>query len=574
MQKVKFKFKNKRIKRIVITGISLFVVVGVVTGILVAAASNTKTSTTTFRSTQASTSSISNYLSESGTALDSAEYALTAANAGTVDSVSVSQGDTVTKGQVIAHISDTTSTEALISKQNALTTAESDLATSKESLNDLYATAISAGRIKSVKVEAGDDASAISNAYGYLMYLSISGETQVNISSPQTSDTSGDTVSVVVGTTTYSGTVSSSGGSGNSGVTITVNSDVPAIGATATVTTEGGKAVGTGTIALTSDAIKISASGSGGSGSTSTSSTTISAVYVTEGQAVSKGAKLFKYDDSSVQKEILQKEQYVTQAQNDVNNAQAAVDKDTLTSPVDGVVASLSVKTGDNVQNSGSITTMMDPNQMETTLSVDEDDISSIEVGQTANITLTAISNKTYTGKVTKVDSLGTTSNNVTTYSVIVVIDNPSGIKVGMTTNADITTASKDNVVVVSSSAVLEKQGTTGYVLKSSKLSGITKLTNISTMELVQKYGTKVTLGLSNTNEVEITSGLTDGDTVEIPVTINLAAAKSLNNTNSSNSSTMGGMPGDMGAGSMPSGGPMGGGTTTQKSGGTGNTVG
>ena len=579
----KIHFKNKKVKRIVLAGIAVLVIAGGSLGVVLAATSKSTTSTTTFKATQATTGSISNYISASGTAQDSSEFSLTAANSGTVDSVSVSQGDTVTKGQVIAHISDTTSTANLLSKQKALTSAQSDLSSAKESLNNLYATAIASGRIKSVKVEAGDDASAISNAYGYLMMLSISGQTQMSISNPQVSVASGDSVTVTVGSSAYSGTVSSASGSGNTGggngstgsstgrVTILVNSDVTAERATAT-DTKNGSTVGTGTIALTSDAIKISASGSSG-GSSGNSSSKISAVYVTEGQSVSKETKLLKYDDTSVQKSITQAQQAVDQAQSDANNAQAAVDKDTIVSPIDGVVAELDVKSGDNVQNGGSIATVLDPNQMQTTLSVDETDISSVKVGQTVNITLDAISGKTFTGTVTKVSTLGTTSNNVTTYSVVVAISSPTGINVGMTTNAKIITESKENAVVVPASAVLEISGTTGYVIKSSSVAGITKLANMTTAELVQRYGTKVTIGLSNSDKVEITSGVSNGETVEIPVTVNLSAAKSLTKSNSSSSNTMGGNMGGGPGGNM-GGAPTGGNTTQQRTGGTGNTVG
>lgn len=574
----KIHLKNKKVRRIVMAAVAVVVIAGGSLGIVLAATSKSTTSTTTFKATQASTGTISNYISASGTAQNSSEFSLTAANAGTVDSVSVSQGDTVTKGQVLAHINDTTSTANLLTKQKALTSAQSDLSSAKESLNNLYTTAIAAGRIKSVKVEAGDDASAIGSAYGYLMMLSISGETQVSISNPQVTVASGDAVNVTVGSSTYSGTVSSASASGNTGgssggVTILVSSDVPAVGATATVT-KNGSTVGTGTIALTSDAIKISASGSSG-GSSGNSSSKIAAVYVTEGQSVSKGAKLLKYDDTSVQKSITQAQQEVDQAQSDLNNAQTAVDKDTIVSPIDGVVAELDVKSGDNVQNGGSIATVLDPNQMQTTLSVDETDISSVKVGQSVNVTLDAISGKTFTGTVTKVSTLGTTSNNVTTYSVVVTIASPTGINVGMTTNAKIITESKENAVVVPASAVLEVSGTTGYVIKSSSISGITKLANMTTAELVQRYGTKVSIGLSNSDKVEITSGVSNGETMEIPVTVNLSAAKSLTKSNSSSSNAMGGMGGNMGGdmGGNMGGGPTGG-NTQQRTGGTGNTVG
>jgi HlyD family secretion protein len=573
------KFKSKRSKRIFIISLCAVCAAAVVGGVLAAALGSSTESTTTFRAAKAQTGTISNYLSESGTASTTAQYDLTASNAGTVDSVSVSQGDSVKKGQVIAHISETASSETLASKKSALATAQSDLASAQSSLSSLYVKSPFAGRVKSVKVEAGDDAATVSSAYGYLMYVT-NGYLQVSLGNVQ-GLSAGDSVTVTAGGAAYSGTVDSSG----SGTVVTVNSDVPALGTVATVY-KNGAAVGSGKLTVTSEAYKVSASGSSGGsgGSSSSSGSTVTAVYVSEGQTVSKGTWLLKYDSTSVERTIAQKQASLEQAEKEVTNAQASVDKDTITAPADGVVASLSVKAGSTLQNGGSVATIIDQNQMETVLSVDEDDISSIKVGQTAQITLDAISGKTFTGKVTKVNSLGTTSNNVTTYSVYVSIDSPTGINVGMTTNAKIITESKENTVVVSSSAVLEKRGTTGYVIKSSSLGSVTQLKNVTTQELIEKYGTKVTIGLSNSGQVEITEGLSSGDTVEIPVTVNLKAVKSLKTSSSTSSSAMGGMGGDMGGmggtggggGTPPSGfgGGTGGGTGgTQKSGGTGNTV-
>lgn len=580
MPKISSRFKSKRSKRIFIAVICVIAASATTGGILAATLSGSTDSTTTFRAVKVESGSISNYLSESGTASTSAEYALTAANAGTVDSVSVSQGDTVAKGQVIAHINETATSEALASKQSALASAQSDLASAQSSLNSLYVKAPFAGRVKSVKVTAGDDASTISSAYGYLMYVT-NGTLQVSLGSAQ-GLSAGDPVVVSVNGCLYNGTVDSAGAN----AVVIINSDAPALDAYATVY-KNGVAVGTGKTAVTSSAYKVSLSGGGlSNGSSGSSSTTVAAVYVSEGQTVGKGASLLKYDDTAAQRTISQKQTAVTQAEGAVTNAQAAVGQDTITAPAAGVVASLSVSSGAAVQAGGSVATIIDQSQMETVLSVDEDDISSIKVGQNAQITLDAIPGKTFTGKVTKVNSLGTTTNNVTTYSVYVSIDNPTGINVGMTTNAKIITESKDDTIVVNSSAILEKRGTTGYVIKSDSLGNVTSLKNVDARELVEKYGTKVTLGISNSSQVEITDGLSAGDTVEIPITINLKAVESLRSSSNTNSSAFGGMRGSYGGGTgtgggyggfgggTGTGGGFGGGTgSTRRSGGTGNTV-
>lgn len=556
----------------------------------VSASANTPTSTTTFRIMQARTGNVEKTVTGTGTVSNAAQDTLTAPDAGTVDSVSVKTGDTVKQGQVLAHVNSPTAQQTLEAKQASLTQAQNTLSSAQASQNNLYITAPIAGRIKSVQVSSGDSASTV-NALGYLCYLSTSRSMTVTISGAQTSVANGSSVHVALSNgSTVAGTVTAvSGGQGStSSVTVTIGTDTPAVGSTATVTTADGKPVGSGALALvsyykiTSSGASSVSSGSGNSGSGNTSGSSssgngsISNVYVTENQMVGKTQNLFKLDGTSLNTTIAADQQAVTAAQNDVASAQAAVDANSITSPVNGTVTSVSVKVGDSVASGGTIAGVIDPTQMETQVSVNEDDINSIKMGQTANITLSAITGKTYTGTVTSVNTIGTNSNGVATFNVMVGINNPDNILVGMSTNVNIVTQSVQNVVTVSASAVLEKRGTTGYVIPASSVTdanGSSKtLDNVATRDLVEKYGKEVTIGLANTSTVEIKSGLKDGDRVAMPITVNLAAAKSLTSgqTSSSLSTLMGGMGGYGGYGG---GGYGGSGFTRRSTGGTGNTT-
>lgn len=564
-------------------------------------ASGATTSTTTFRLVRAQTGSVEKTISGTGTVSNASQDTLTAPDAGTVDSVSAKAGDTVTKGQTLLHINSTTAQQTLASKQSALQEAQEALASAEAEEDNLYIKAPLAGRIKAVQVVAGDTSTTI-NALGFLCYLSTSRSMTLTISSAQTSVTAGQAVNVKLSDgSTVSGTVSSASSSGGQGsssgsgstsggsVTVTIGTDTPTVGSTATVTTASGATVGSGSLQLVSY-YKITSSGSSsGSGNTGTtgstttgssSSGTITNVYVTENQMVSKLQSLFKTDGTSVASDIASKQSAVTQAQQDVATAQAAVDANTITSPVSGTVLSVSVAAGDSVSSGTTLIEVMDPNAMETVVSVDEDDIGNVKTGQTAHVSLDAISGKTYTGTVTAVDQIGTNSNGVATFSVTVGISNPDNIKVGMSTDVEIVTQSVSNVVTISASALLSKMGTTAYVIPASKVtdsSGNTKtLTNVNTMQLVQKYGKKITTGLSNSNTVEVKNGLSDGDQIVIPVTVNLAAVKSLTSSQSTSSNSMmgGGMGGGFGGGmGSGGGGGFGGNTTRRSTGGTGNTT-
>lgn len=577
--------KKKWFRWVVIGVVAVFVLGGGTTAFLLISNAKSADSTTTFTVRTAESGSIKVSITGSGTVSNGDEHALTAASAGEVDSVSVKSGDTVKKGQVIAHVNDTSAADTVMQKQSSLQSAENNLTSAEEQLDSLTVKAPIAGRVKSLIAEAGDDVSTL-RQLGNLAVISTEREMQLALSSVSQSLTVGQAVKVYVGSTAYNGTVTSlsgtvksteessgstgstgtsSGGSGRSGsysggtagtaaaggstggtastsysgVVVTVNSDDPAVGSTATVKTTGGTALGTGTLELVSY-IPISAS-----------SGTIKSVAVAENQLVSKNQALFTLDGSSVQSQIAQCEQAVKLAQDDLANAQSALDEETIKSPIAGTIAELDVKAGDNVSSGGSIATIINPNIMETVISIDELDISKVKVGQAATVSLDAVSGKTFDGEVTEIDQIGTASNGVTDYNVTVAIDNPTGIKVGMTTNVSIVTQSADNVIVVPTSAVVLKEGTTGYILPANSAyansDGTPKqLKNANVRELARKYGQQVTIGITNSDEYEITDGLDIGDQYVVAVTISKSAIASLSNTTSTSTGffSMGGMGG------------------------------
>lgn len=584
----KWKWLSKKwAKPAILSGIALVIVAGSVIGYTAYASAGSVTSTTMFTKAKAQTGNISTSISGSGTVSSSGEYALTAASAGTVDTLNVKQGDSVTAGQVIAHVTSSADSQTLTQKQNALTTAQNNLAQANQNLESgQYIKSPTAGRVKSITVSAGDDLS-VTKSVGSLMVISTDGKMNVALSGNNL-PASGSTVNVAAttyggGTVNVSGTITSASASGNAGeggsngsgsVVAQIGRDDLPVGAVAVVTYQG-QTIGSNKLTLDSS-VAISNPGNG----------TVSKVNVSENSVVSKNSNLVTLNAASLQNAVTSAEQQVTNAQTDLANAQAQAAKATVTSPVDGVVATVSTGAGASVQNGGAIATILQSNKMQTVVTVDETDISKVKVGQKAQITLDAVAGKTFTGSVTAADVMGTASNGVTSFNVTVSIDNPTGILVGETTNVSLITQEKDNTIVLSSGAVLEKRGTSGYVLDASRLfdsSGKSvTLNDVSTSDLVRKYGKKVTIGLSTAKEVEIVSGLSAGDEVATPITINKAAVKSLSASRSSSSNSLGfgGMGGEMGGGNFGGmgtgmgGGNFGGSTNrSNRTGGTGNTT-
>jgi multidrug efflux pump subunit AcrA (membrane-fusion protein) len=186
--------------------------------------------------------------------------------------------------------------------------------------------------------------------------------------------------------------------------------------------------------------------------------------------------------------------------------------------PIGGTVANISVKPGDQVTASGgslssnnnssnsssssssnAILYIGDYSKPYVKVQANEVDITSIHAGQKATMTLSAFPDKTFVGSVDQVDTAGTISSGVVTYNVYVTfVAPPSDIKPGMSASVTIQTARKDNVLMVPTGAVQTTNGqATVRVLTNGKISSV-----------------PVETGLSSDTDIEITSGLSEGETV------------------------------------------------------------
>lgn len=140
-------------------------------------------------------------------------------------------------------------------------------------------------------------------------------------------------------------------------------------------------------------------------------------------------------------------------------------------------------------------------NKAKISLSVDELDISSVKNGQTAKITLDAIAEKEFEGEITKVSNMGTVSSGSTKYTVEITMDMTEDMKIGMSASATINISQATDVLKISMSA-LQQMGDETFVYTSADEDG--NLSGEVTVETGESDGTNV----------EIKSGLKEGDTV------------------------------------------------------------
>jgi HlyD family secretion protein len=156
---------------------------------------------------------------------------------------------------------------------------------------------------------------------------------------------------------------------------------------------------------------------------------------------------------------IAQDKLAVSEAKTELANANKQYSKMTVTSPIGGIVTAVNNSNGDSVQSGKSVLTVVDMNSIKVKVAVDELNIGKIKEGQKAQIKFDAIADKTYEGAVEEIAIVGTTSNNVTTYDVVVAVKDPAGIKLGMNANVTIAVESKENALVIPAEALVENNG-------------------------------------------------------------------------------------------------------------------
>lgn len=180
--------------------------------------------------------------------------------------------------------------------------------------------------------------------------------------------------------------------------------------------------------------------------------------YDRAGNAVKTAETNLQIQEQSAQTQ----DQRIKQAEADLESAQHDLDKVTSYAPIDGIVTRRNIEEGETavvgtMNNAGTVLlTIADLSVLETELEVDETDIPFIQLGQPARVTIDAIPDREFPGRVTEVGNspiqaaAGATTARATTFKVEVTIEGEvPGVRPGFTCTAVITTATRDDAIAV-----------------------------------------------------------------------------------------------------------------------------
>ena len=137
---------------------------------------------------------------------------------------------------------------------------------------------------------------------------------------------------------------------------------------------------------------------------------------------------------------------------------------------------------------------------LEMTLNIDETQINDVSEGNEVKITLSALDDKEYTGKITFINQIGNYSNSGTKYTALVEFENDGNVKIGMSASAEVTIEKEEDVIAVPIEAIISENNKK-YVL----------VVNNNKTEQVE-----VETGISSSAYVEIKSGLSGDETIRM----------------------------------------------------------
>ncbi len=525
-------------------------------------------SANTYSTDIATTGDISKAVSGSGN-LDSAKTLnVTADSHLDISEVLVYTGDTLKEDQPVASLNIEAMRDYSGDLKTQIDSVRTQIDTTNNTTTRLSIKSPVDGWVKNVLLDEDDSIEDAMNEYGYVALVAT--QERELISAKGSSLAEGTAVRVKCESKWHDGAVTNEKGA----LYVSIDTIARTVGADAQVYDADGNLLFTGKIELAAYQKIESSYG------------VITDAGFSEDEEIEAGETIYSAEQYS--QDVMELYASLSELKEEYDTLQALIEAGQLTSPVAGVVDTLSLAAGQTVDKGASLMTVDSTDDWVATVSVDELDINSIKTGQYVSVTLDSMPNDTFSGKVTRVSDLGSASNGITTYDVDVTVDSNENFKLGMTVSCEITSEEAKNAVLVPVDDVLTannrsyvmvvlertdaEKSTIKQLISDNDFKGMADFMgedaaalNITMLpdpeQLLYSEVRAVETGIENAYYVEIKSGLSEGEKV-IKQTSDSGDSESgffMNGMGAMGGGQMGGPPsgggGAMGGGQRPDGG-------------------
>ena len=255
------------------------------------------------------------------------------------------------------------------------------------------------------------------------------------------------------------------------------------------------------------------------------------------GKELHKNSSISDKDFEDIKENYAQAKSTVVRTEVSFENAKISLDDTLVKSPISGTIISRPVEVGQVISSptsafgEGSILmTMADLSKVRVRALVDEIDVGKVRLGQSVSIKVAAYRDKEFIGTVTKIEPKAYIQQNVTTFPVLIDIDNKENLLlIGMNTDVVIQILNKDVSLSVptmslrtrkdiySAASILNIQKDEIDIFLQDKVKG----ENFNKFIVIKdtRSGPKlswVEIGKSDLSNVEVKNGLEEGDIVYI----------------------------------------------------------
>ncbi len=234
---------------------------------------------------------------------------------------------------------------------------------------------------------------------------------------------------------------------------------------------------------------------------------------VKSGSHVNKGDLLAVIGSDTLSGDILNKQAAIERQQATIASLEDKLNQLTLKAPFDGVFSTdfankktnvlASYPAGAKVEGSTLFGAVASLDFMQLPIQVDELDLPNVKSGMKAEVAVDSLPGRKFEGEVTQVSTVGTTTNGVTFYDVVVAVKNSGELRYGMTGTANILIQDKKDILVLPMEALQQQKGKRFVTVERPDGS---------------REEQEIKIGIRSKTEVEITEGLKEGEKVIVPV--------------------------------------------------------
>ena len=255
------------------------------------------------------------------------------------------------------------------------------------------------------------------------------------------------------------------------------------------------------------------------------------------GKELHKNASISDKDFEDIQENLAQARSTLVRTEVAYENAKIALDDTVVRSPISGTIISRPVEVGQVISSPTSavgggtlLMTMADLSKVRVRALVDEIDVGKISIGQSVSIKVAAFRDKEFFGVVSKIEPLARIEQNVTTFPVLIDINNDENLLLlGMNTDVVIEILNKEvSISVPSMTLRTRKDIYSATSIVNIPVETVDKFLekkvqgeNFNKFIVIKDSGngptlTWVQIGISDLSNVQVLNGLEDGDTVYI----------------------------------------------------------